>query len=80
MDDRISSSTSTRGSFPVSNRGRGMRNVSSRGRSTRANMTRSVRRVVEKTEDPPMILKNIDKIKNITTQNIITKDEKIQCN
>ena len=75
MDDRISSSSNTRGSFPVSNRGRGMRNVSSRGRSTKANTTRNARRVVEKIEDPPMILKNIDKIKNISTQITLTKDK-----
>lgn len=73
MDERISSSPSVRGSFPVSNRGRGMRNISSRGRSTKMTSVR-----VEKIEDPPMILKNIDRIKNISTQNTITKDKTVQ--
>lgn len=56
LDGRINFSIKpSRSNFPVSNRGRGMRNVSSRGRSQVAS-TR-----MQDNEDPPMILKNVEK-------------------
>jgi hypothetical protein len=59
MGERVSSQPNTRGGFPVSNRGRGMRNVSSRGRSPKVSSFR-----VQSGKESPMIIKNLDSPNN----------------
>ncbi len=50
-----------RGSFPVSNRGRGNRSISSRGRSSKH---RAIMRL-ENTQEPPMIIKKIENAEGV---------------
>lgn len=73
LDERCNSSSNTRGSFPVSNRGRGMRNVSTRGRAPKVG---SMTLKGEKIEDSPMILKKIEELKNIKATSAVKTNEK----
>ncbi len=59
MGERVNSQPNSLGGFPVSNRGRGMRNVSSRGRSPKASNFRM------HGEESPMIIKNLDTLNKI---------------
>jgi len=53
---------SSRGSHPVSNRGRGAMNVSSRGRSVRGRSVKAASTRSHRVDDDPMILKKSDKL------------------